>query len=81
MTSFAWILMLVLLLTLIGSGTLLFITVRYYWGDRGTPPLTGEQRRKQKEEELRLRAKQIEWANTHPVKTRKPDFFDNRKVS
>lgn len=80
MSSFAWILILVLVLTLIGSGTLLFITVRFYWGDRGTPPLTGELRRKQKEEEIRLRAKQIEWAETHPVKTRKPDFFDNRKV-
>ncbi len=81
MSSFTWILILVLALTLVGSGALLFITLKYYWGERGTPPAIGEQRRRQKEEELRLRAKQIEWANTHPIKTRKPDFFDNRKVS
>lgn len=81
MSNLAWILILVLVLTLLGSGTLLFITVRYYWGDRGTPPPTGERRRRQREEELRLRAKQIEYAEAHPIKTRKPGFFDNRKVS
>ena len=70
-----------LLLTLLGSATLFFITVKYYWGERGRPPLTGEQRRQQKEEELRLRAKQIEHAEKNPIRTRKPEFWDNTKVS
>ena len=80
MSSFSSILVLVGLLTLLGSGALLIFTYKYYWGERGTPPLTGEQRRRQKEEEMRLRAKQIEYAREHPIKTRKPDFFDNSKV-
>ena len=80
MSSFAWILALVLLLTLLGTVTLVFITVNYYWGERGGPPLTGEERRRQYEEELRLRAKQIEYAEKNPIVTRKPDFLDNTKV-
>jgi hypothetical protein len=80
MSSFAWIITLVLLLTLVGSGTLLIVTVKYYWGDRGRPPATGAERKRQKEEEMALRAKQIEYARTHPVRPRNPDFWDNRKV-
>jgi hypothetical protein len=80
MSSFAWILIVVLVLTLVGSLTLFLITVKYYWGERGTPPLTGEQRRQQREEELRLRAKQIEHAEKNPVLTRKASFWDNTKV-
>ena len=80
MSSFTAILLIVGLLTLLGTLTLVFITVKYYWGDRGTPPLTGEERRKQKEDELRLRAKQIERAEKNPVVTRKPSFWDNTKV-
>jgi hypothetical protein len=70
----------VLILTLVGSGTLLFITVKYYWGARGKPPLTGAEKRRQKEEELKLRAKQIEYARQNPIAPRKPGFLDNRKV-
>ena len=81
MSSFAWILILVGALTLLGGGALLLVTFKYYWGERGTPPLTGEQRRLQKEEEVRQRARQFEYAKDHPIKTRKPDFFDNSKVS
>lgn len=69
-----------LLLTVLGSVTLLLITVKYYWGERGAPPLTGEERRKQREEELRRRAKQIEHAEKNPIVTRKQDFWDNTKV-
>ncbi len=50
---------LVFLLTLLGTATLIFITVKFYWGDRGKPPLTGDDRRRQHQEELRLRAKQM----------------------
>jgi hypothetical protein len=81
MSSFAWIIVIVFLLTLLGSGTLLFITVRYYWGERGRPPLTGEERRRQKEEEMRLRAAQIEYSKKNPWKTRSDSFWDNRKAS
>jgi hypothetical protein len=81
MSSFYWIIVLVTFLTLLGSSALLFVTIKYYWGDRGSPPPTGEARRLQKEEELRLRAKQIEYSRQHPIEPRNPDFFDNRKRS
>jgi hypothetical protein len=80
MSSFAWIITLVLVLTTLGSLVLGFITIRYYWGDRGRPPLTGEERRRQKEEELRRRAKQIEYVETHPREPRSLNFLDNRKT-
>ena len=80
MSSFGWILAIVILLTALGTLTLVFITVNYYWGERGGPPLTGEERRRQLDEELRLRQKQIEHAEKNPVVTRKPDFWDNTKV-
>lgn len=80
MSNFAWIIITVSALTLLGTLTLVFITVKYYWGERGKPPLTGEERRRQREEELRLRAKQFEYAKQNPVATRKSDFWDNSKV-
>jgi hypothetical protein len=70
MSSFAWLILLVVILTALGTLTLIFITVKYYWGDRGTPPLTGAERRREREEELRLRAGQIEYNETHPRKVR-----------
>lgn len=81
MSSFAWIIVLTLILTGLGTLVLLLVTVKYYWGERGTPPLKGEQRRQQKEEELILRAKQIENSRQTPWETRSSDFFDNRKSS
>ncbi len=66
MSSFAWMIFVVLILTAVGSLSLLFITVRYYWGERGSPPLAGAERRRQKAEEVRLRAKQIEAAAKNP---------------
>lgn len=80
MSSFAWMIVLVLILTAVGTLTLVFITVRYYWGERGTPPATGEERRRLKEEELRRRARQIEHAKKNPIAARKSSFWDNRKV-
>jgi hypothetical protein len=70
MSNLGWVIVLVMLLALLGSATLVFITVKYYWGERGKPPLTGEARRQQKEMELRLRAKQIEHAQKHSRKAR-----------
>jgi hypothetical protein len=81
MSSFAWTIILVLLLTGLGTLTLVFITVKFYWGERGTPPLTGEQRRLQKEKELQIRAKQIEHSQKNPRKPRSTSFWDNRKNS
>lgn len=80
MSGFTGILLIVGVLTALGAGTLLFITLKYYWGERGTPPLKREQRRLAREEELRLRAKQIEYSKTHPIATRKGTFWDNGKV-
>ena len=80
MSNFAWILIIVLLLTLLGTLTLVFITIKFYWGERGKPPLTGAERRRQKEMEMQLRAKQIEFAKRHPIPTRKSSFWDNKKV-
>ncbi len=71
----------VLILTALGTTVLLLITLKYYWGERGTPPLTGEQRRLQKQEELKLRAKQIEDSRNNRWETRSSNFFDNRKGS
>lgn len=62
MTGIGPVILIVLLLTVLGSATLIFITFRYYWGERGTPPSTGEARRLQKEEELRKRNAQIKHA-------------------
>ena len=81
MSDFAWTIFIVLILTVLGSAALMLVTVKYYWGIRGAPPLTGEARRRQKEEELRQRAKQIELSEKHPRETRSDSFFDNRKVS
>lgn len=79
MSNFAWMLVLVLILTVLGSSALLLVTVKYYWGERGTAPLTGEERRNQLREELAERTKQMEYSEKHPREPRSPDFFDNRK--
>jgi hypothetical protein len=80
MSSFGLMIIIVLILTLIGSAVLVFITVKYYWGVRGTPPLSGAEKRRQREEELKLRARQIEYARQNPIAPRKSDFWDNSKV-
>lgn len=60
--------------------TLVFVTVKYYWADRGTPPLKGEEKRRAREEELRLRAQQIEHSEKNPIPVRNGSFWDNSKV-
>jgi hypothetical protein len=80
MSGLMGILLIVGILTALGAGTLLFITLKYYWGERGTPPLKRDQRRQAREEELRLRARQIEYSKNHPIATRKGSFWDNSKV-
>ena len=68
-----------LTLTLAGSAALFIVTVKYYWGERGTPPATGDERRRQREREIALRAKQFEKSSSNPIKPRKPSFWDNSK--
>lgn len=79
MSNNLWILVICFILTLTGSVALLLVTVKYYWGARGTPPLTGAQKRRQKEEELALRAKQIEHSSKNPHQPRSLNFWDNQK--
>lgn len=81
MSPNVWVIIIVLILTLLGTSALLLFTLKYYWGERGKPPLTGEARKRQKEEELKLRALQIEQSKQNPWKTRSPNFFDNTKNS
>lgn len=81
MSNFAWGVIVILLLTALGTFTLLLITIKYYWGERGKPPLTGEARREQLKIELQRRAKQLENSRKKPWKTRSPSFWDNRKNS
>lgn len=59
-----------------------YVTVvrAFYWWGRGTPPPTGDEKSKLREEELRLRAKQIENSKKNPIATRKSSFWDNSKV-
>ena len=57
------------------------IVVRtFYWWGRGTPPPSGDEKRKLREEEIRLRTKQIEHSKKNPIATRNSSFWDNRKV-
>ncbi len=69
-----------LMLTILGSTALLLVTLKYYWGERGTPPLEGEAKRIAREKELAARAKQIEHSRNNPRKPRPESFWDNRKT-
>lgn len=80
MSGLTGVIILVVILTLLGTLTLVFVTVKFYWGERGTPPPTREERRVMREEELRLRSKQIEHSKNNPIVTRKASFWDNSKV-
>ncbi|NJM53544.1 MAG: hypothetical protein HC846_09250 [Blastocatellia bacterium] len=62
-------------------GLILFIVpvIAYYWGPNGKPT-DAEERKKMREEELSLRAEQIERSKKNPILTRKSSFWDNRKV-
>ena len=79
MSGILTIAIIVSLLTLFGSLALGIFAYKYYWGDRGSPPLTGEARRLQKEKELRARARQIEYSERNPRKPRSLDFWNNQK--
>jgi hypothetical protein len=80
MSSFFGILFVTGIFALMGLTILTLLTWKYYWGERGKPLPIGEERRKAREEELRLRAQQIEHSKNNPIMTRKPSFWDNTKV-
>ncbi len=70
----------VLLLTLLGTLALASVTIKFYWGERGKPPASGDERRRQKDEELKLRRKQIERAKNNPIRARRESFWNNEKI-
>lgn len=58
MSNYVWMILIVLCLTFVGILIQGFLVLRYYWGERGTPPPTGEARRRLREEELEMRRQQ-----------------------
>ena len=52
-SSLIWIILIVLALTVLGSLALGLTTAYFYWGSRGKPPLSSEQRRLLEAEEAR----------------------------
>jgi hypothetical protein len=81
MTNLPWVILAVVALALLGSLALVLVTIKYYWAGRGKPPATGAERRRQRAEELRIRATQIERARSRSVLPRKSSFWDNTKSS
>ncbi len=81
MTGFSGVIILVLILTAFGTLTLVLVTVKYYWGERGAPPPSREERKLLRERELQMRAPQIEHSRNNPIIARSTNFWDNRKVS
>ncbi|MGC2237940.1 MAG: hypothetical protein WA584_17400 [Pyrinomonadaceae bacterium] len=57
MSNWTWLIILVLALTVLGLTAIGLVTKHFYWGSRGTPPLTGEQRRILNEERERAAKK------------------------
>lgn len=54
MHNYLWMFLIVSALTVLGVLTLVFITVKYYWGERGTPPLSAAERKRLREEQMRI---------------------------
>lgn len=53
MSDWTLLIILVLALTVLGLTAIGLVTKHFYWGSRGTPPLTSEQRRILKEQNER----------------------------
>ena len=80
MTSLFWIIVIILLATVVGLLALILPIYAFYWGERGKPLPTREERKRLREEELKLRAKQIEYSKNNPIAPRNQSFWNNRKV-
>ncbi len=50
MSNYFWMFIIVSALTLAGILILGFMVMRYYWGERGTPPPSAAERRRLREE-------------------------------
>lgn len=81
MTPLVWLILIFFLTIFLGLLILILPIMEFYWGPRRKPPATQEERRKSREEELKLRAKQIERSKNNPIVNRNPSFWNNRKVS
>ena len=68
------------LATILGLIFLIVPILAYYWGERGKPPPTGEEKKRLREEELQLRAEQIERSKNTKITPRNKSFWDNRKT-
>ena len=79
MSSLALLVLLIILLTGVMIGSYVLVVRKFYWFGRGSPPPTGAEKLRLREEELRLRADQIKWAAENPRKPRKDSFWDNTK--
>jgi hypothetical protein len=80
MTSLATLILVILLIILLGVLILFVPILGFYWGPTGKPLAGQAERKRLREEELRLRAEQIERSKKNPTVTRNPSFWDNRKV-
>jgi hypothetical protein len=58
MSNFVWIILIVGCLTFVGIVIQSFLVLRYYWGERGTPPPNREERRRLREKEFDTRQRQ-----------------------
>ncbi|MDQ3321658.1 MAG: hypothetical protein M3525_04255 [Acidobacteriota bacterium] len=65
MRNYIWMILIVAALTLVGILTLGSMVVRYYWGERGTPPPSTEERRRLRELEEHARRHQKITAKRH----------------
>ncbi|MBA2621393.1 MAG: hypothetical protein H0U87_09355 [Acidobacteria bacterium] len=54
MSNYLLMILIVLALTVLGVLTLVFITVKYYWGERGAPPPSAAERKRLREEQMRV---------------------------
>jgi hypothetical protein len=71
--------LIMLIATIFGLVLLVVPIIGFYWGPRGKPPATKEERKQNREEELKMRAEQIERSKNTKIVTRKPSFWDNSK--
>lgn len=58
MSNYVWMILIVGCLTFVGVLIQGFLVLRYYWGERGTPPPNREERRRLREKEIDLRKRQ-----------------------
>ena len=58
MSNYVWMILIVGCLTFAGIVIQSFLVLRYYWGERGTPPPCREERKRLREKELDLRRQQ-----------------------